>query len=58
MKLLGSTKCNITKDENGENVLYLETNEVALIYSNVVNNSYQQDSIVLYTFVPNNFFGQ
>ena len=58
MKLLGSTKCKITKDENGENVLYLETNEVALIYSNVVNNSYQQDSIVLYTFVPNNFFGQ
>ena len=58
MKLLGSTKCKITKDENGENVLYLETNEVALIYPNVVNNSYQQDSIVLYTFVPNNFFGQ
>ena len=58
MKLLGSTKYKITKDENGENVLYLETNEVALIYSNVVNNSYQQDSIVLYTFVPNNFFGQ
>ena len=58
MKLLGSTKCKITKDENGENVLYLETNEVALIYFNVVNNSYQQDSIVLYTFVPNNFFGQ
>ena len=58
MKLLGSTKCKIKKDENGENVLYLETNEVALIYSNVVNNSYQQDSIVLYTFVPNNFFGQ
>ena len=58
MKLLGSTKCKITKDENSENVLYLETNEVALIYSNVVNNSYQQDSIVLYTFVPNNFFGQ
>ena len=58
MKLLGSTKCKITKDENGENVLYLETNEVALIYSNVVNNSYQQDSIVLYTFVPNTFFGQ
>ena len=58
MKLLGSTKCKITKDENGENVLHLETNEVALIYSNVVNNSYQQDSIVLYTFVPNNFFGQ
>ena len=58
MKLLGSTKRKITKDENGENVLYLETNKVALIYSNVVNNSYQQDSIVLYTFVPNNFFGQ
>ena len=58
MKLLGSTKRKITKDDNGENVLYLETNEVALIYSNVANSSYQQDSIVLYSFVPNNFFSQ
>ena len=52
MKLLGSTKSKITKDENGENVPYLE------ILCNVVNNSYQQNSRVLYTFVPNKSFGQ
>ena len=39
MKLLGSTKRNITKDENGEN--YLEITEVVLTQCNVVNNSYQ-----------------
>ena len=58
MKLLGSTKSNITKDENSENVPYLEITEVALIHCNVVNNSYQQNSRVLYTFVPNKSFGQ
>ena len=41
IKLLGSTKSKITKDENGENMLYLEINEVILIHCNVVNNSYQ-----------------
>ena len=42
MKLLGSTKSKITKNENGENVPYLEVTEVVLIHCNVVNNSYQQ----------------
>ena len=58
MKLLGSTKSKITKDENGENVPYLEITEVILIHCNVVNNSYQQNSRVLYTFVSNKSFGQ
>ena len=40
MKLLGSTKSKITKNENGENVSYLEITEVVLIHCNVVNNSY------------------
>ena len=53
MKLFGSTKSKITKDENGENVPYLEITEVVLIHYNVVNDSYQQNSRVLYTFVPN-----
>ena len=53
MKLLGSTENN----KNGENVLHLETTEVVLIHSNIVNNDYQQDSRVLYTFVPNKPFG-
>ena len=58
MKLLGSTKSKITKNEKGENVLYLEITEVVLIHCNVVNNSYQQRPRVLHTFVPNKSFGQ
>ena len=58
MKLLGSFKNKITKDENGENVPYLKITEVVLVHCNIVNNDYQQDSIVLYTFVPNKSFGQ
>ena len=58
MKLLGSTKRKITKDENGENVPYLEITEVVLIHSNVSNNSYQENSRVLYLFVPNKSCGQ
>ena len=58
MKLLGSTKSKITKDKNGENVLYLEITEEVLIHCNVVNNSYQQNSRVLHTFVPNKSFSQ
>ena len=53
MKLLGSSKSKITKDENGENVPRLEITELVLIHCNIVNNDYQQDSRVLYTFVPN-----
>ena len=57
MKLLGSTKSKTTKHENGENLPYLEVTEVVLIHWNVVNNSYQQHSSVLYTFVSNKSFG-
>ena len=57
MKLLGSSKSKTTKDENGENMPHLEITEVVLIYCNIVNNDYQQDSRVLYTFVPNISFG-
>ena len=56
MKLLGRTKIKITKDENGENVPRLEITEVVLKHCNIVNNDYQQDSRVLYTFVPNRSF--
>ena len=37
---------------------HLEITEVVLIHCNIVNNDYQQYSRVLYTFVPNNSFGQ
>ena len=57
MKLLGSTKNKITKDKNGENVPHLEITEVVLVHCNIANNDYQQDSRVLYMFVPNKPFG-
>ena len=57
MKLVGSTKNEITKDKKGENVSHLEITEVVLVHCNIVNNDYQQDSRVLHTFVPNKPFG-
>ena len=57
MKLLGSTKNRLTKDKKGENVSALEITEVVLVHCNIVNNDYQQDSRVSYTFVPNKPFG-
>ena len=57
MELLGSTENKITKDKNGENVPHLEITEIVLVICNIVNNDYQQDSKVLYTFVPNKTFG-
>ena len=56
MKLLGSTKNKINKDKNGENVPHLLA-EVVLFHYNIVSNDYQQDSRVLYSFVPNKPFG-
>ena len=56
MKLLESTNSKITKDENGENVPHLEIVEVVLVHCNLVNNDYQQNSRILYTFVPNKTF--
>ena len=57
MKLLGSTANKKIKDKNGENVPHLGIKEVVLVYCNILNNDYQQDSRVLYTFVPNKLFG-
>ena len=52
MKLLGSVKIEITKDKN------LEITQIVLVPCNIVNNDYQDDSRVLYTFVANKLFGQ
>ena len=51
IKFLRSIKSKITKDENGESVSHLEITEVVLIHCNIVNNVYQQNPKVLYTFV-------
>ena len=56
MKLLGSTESKIAKDKDGENVPHLEIAELVLVHFNLVNNNYQQDSRILYTFVPNKPF--
>ena len=58
MKLLGSTKKDVDKDKDGEDVLKLESFEVVLLHCNLVNNSYQQAYKVLFTFVPNKQFDQ
>ena len=53
IKLLASTRSKIPKDKNDEDVPYLEITEVVLIHCNVVNDSYQKNSRVLYRFLLN-----
>ena len=38
-------------------LINIEITVVVLVHCNIVNNDYQQDSTVLYTFVPNKTFG-
>ena len=57
MKLLGSSESKITKDKDGENVPHLEVVELVLVHCSLANNDYQQDSKILYTFVPNKPLG-
>ena len=40
MKLLGSTKNEITEDKNGENVPHLKNTEVVLVHCEIGNNGY------------------
>ena len=58
MKLLGSTKDIIDADKNSENIPRLGNVEVVSVHCNLVNNSYQQHSRVLFTYVPNKQYGQ
>ena len=58
MKSFGSIKSKITKDGNGGTVSHVEITEVLLVHFNIVNNYYQQDWRVLYTFVLNKSFDQ
>ena len=50
MKLLRSTTSKITKDENGEYVVYSEVTEVVLIHCNIVSNDYQEDASLAYIY--------
>ena len=58
MKLLGSTKKDVDQDKDGEDQPKLESVEVVLVHRNLVNKNYQQTLKVLFTFVPNEQFGQ
>ena len=58
MKLLGSIKSRITLNEIGENISHLEITEAVLRHCNIVNNNYQQNSRVLYSFLRNKSFDQ
>ena len=51
LKVIAKSKIN--KSENGENAPILEITKVVLVYCNIVSDDYQQDSRVLYIFVPN-----
>ena len=58
MKLFWITKTDVDKDKDGEDAPQLESVEVVLVHSNLVNNKYQQAPKVLFTFVPNKQFEQ
>ena len=53
MKLLGRIKKLIDKSKNGENVWSVEVVQVVLVQFSLVDNQYQQESEVLYTFTSN-----
>ena len=58
MKFLEITKDTIDVDKNSENVPKLENVEVVLVHCNLVNNTYQQHSRVLFAFVSIKQYGQ
>ena len=58
MKLVWITEKNKNKNKNSINVSHLEITEVVLVHCNILNNDYQHNSRVLYTFVSNKSFGQ
>ena len=47
----------MNKDKNDENVPHLQIAEFILIHWNLVNNNYQQNSRMLYTFTSDKPFG-
>ena len=57
MNSLEALKKKISTVKIDENAPHLEITEVVLVNCNIVNNDYQQDSRVLYTFISNKPFG-
>ena len=48
----------IDNNKNGDNVPEIEQAHSVLVHCNVAQSNYQQDSNLLYTFVPGKQFGQ
>ena len=57
-KLVGTTEKKTNKDKIGENFPHLEITGVVLVHFNFFNNDYQHNSGALFTFPPNESFGQ
>ena len=58
MRLLGSLTDTIDGDKNSELVPKLESVDLVLVHCNLVNNSFQQASKVLFTLALNKKYGQ
>ena len=58
MKFLASTKKDVDKDKDGENVPKLKSVEVVLVHCNLIKNDYQHTSKALFSFASNKYFGQ
>ena len=57
MKILGSNKNKVTKDKNNQNLPHFEITKLVLVYCNIADSDFQQNSRVLYKFNRNNPFG-
>ena len=57
MSLLGDGPI-IDKNKNSDNVPEIEQVRSVVVHCNIVQNNYQQESKLLYTFVPDEQFGQ
>ena len=58
MRLLGGSSDTIDGDKNSGSVPKLESVDLVLVHCDLVNNSYQQASKVLFTFIANKKYGQ
>ena len=58
MGLLESTNNAVDGDQDSEVVPKLENDDLFLVHCNLVNNNYQRDAKLLYTFVPNRKYGE
>ena len=57
-KIIRKYQKNVDQDKDRKNVPKLEPVEVLLVHCILINNSYQQASKVLFTFLPDKQFGK